>query len=132
MCTLRCDACLRLVRSVGQGIKVIKRAKLSVHKSVLLRYGLGARGTHGIRCTHDARARARQSEAHTAALYPVTIRLANVSREHDEKEGTLLSPAGSSPILVRVPRLNPTSWEGRVGGDGEKGNGTEGEKKNAQ
>ena len=67
--------------AVGQGIRVIKRAKLSVHKSVLLRYGLGGR-TDGRRMASNARTTTRaQSEAHTA-LYPVTIKQARVSVEH--------------------------------------------------
>ena len=66
--------------AVGQGIRVIKRAKLSVHKSVLLRYGLGGR-TDGRRMASNARTTTRaQSEAHTA-LYPVTIKQARVSGE---------------------------------------------------
>ena len=49
---------------VGQGIKVVKRAKLSVHKSVLLRYEYGAR-PHGRHTASNARTtHAQQSEAH--------------------------------------------------------------------
>ena len=84
---------------------------MSVHKSVLLRYGLGGRTAHGIKCTHDARA---QSEAHTA-LYPVTIKQARVSGETfsnlKELENERLSPKVDLAL-----QLKPTSWEGRVGG----------------